>query len=241
MLLTRLENACEKFGISLEDAISEKAAELELRFFLKCIPNERIRDHEIIDFLKLVIGGEPDSNLVEQVTLVKRDLSITKEERLEIERRQYSRCSICGCLLESVVSPHADHVIPIAYGGKNEISNIQLLCKKCNLGKSCLVGWQQASPFFIDQDKLTSQLRFAVLSRQKSCQSCGVTAGSSNLEVMQIISSAKGGRFIYDNLFVLCSLCAKESQRRQEYSSRIALKTSFHSGAAPRKLSIKRS
>jgi 5-methylcytosine-specific restriction endonuclease McrA len=35
---------------------------------------------------------------------------------------------------------HIDHVIPLAEGGTNALSNLQLLCAKCNLAKGKKTG-----------------------------------------------------------------------------------------------------
>lgn len=40
-------------------------------------------------------------------------------------------CALCG----SSKHPEIDHIIPIAKGGTNEISNLQVLCRKCNRSK----------------------------------------------------------------------------------------------------------
>ena len=48
----------------------------------------------------------------------------------------------CGCkkdvssLLNLSEQKHYDHIVPLAEGGLNDITNIQLLCKECNLSKS---------------------------------------------------------------------------------------------------------
>lgn len=39
------------------------------------------------------------------------------------------------CEKDISVSRHIDHIMPLALGGLNDISNIQILCPKCNLSK----------------------------------------------------------------------------------------------------------
>jgi len=48
------------------------------------------------------------------------------------------KCVLCGAApeVDSAVRLHVDHIIPRSKGGSNDISNLQLLCAECNLGKS---------------------------------------------------------------------------------------------------------
>lgn len=48
-------------------------------------------------------------------------------------KRQRGRCACCRVELASKY--HADHIEPLARGGSNDITNIQLLCQTCNLSK----------------------------------------------------------------------------------------------------------
>ncbi len=47
--------------------------------------------------------------------------------------KQRGKCAACFVVLPK--SFHRDHIIPIALGGMNTISNIQLLCVSCNSSK----------------------------------------------------------------------------------------------------------
>lgn len=49
------------------------------------------------------------------------------------ERNQY-QCQSCG-KTNLQIELQIDHIIPLARGGSNDISNLQTLCSKCNLQK----------------------------------------------------------------------------------------------------------
>jgi len=55
-----------------------------------------------------------------------------------IHERDDYRCQYCGVGNDEHADPeyHVDHVFPVSRGGKTELSNLQLLCKSCNLTKS---------------------------------------------------------------------------------------------------------
>lgn len=56
--------------------------------------------------------------------------------RYEILKRDNRKCQICGRTQEDGVKLEVDHIIPIAKGGKTEPSNLRVLCRECNSGKS---------------------------------------------------------------------------------------------------------
>lgn len=45
-----------------------------------------------------------------------------------------NKCLICG----EVKNPSCDHILPVVSGGRGDIQNLQLLCKKCNAIKGTL-------------------------------------------------------------------------------------------------------
>lgn len=53
--------------------------------------------------------------------------------------RDRGQCAACHCDLSGLISTssedHFDHIIPLAQGGINDVTNLQLLCKGCNLRK----------------------------------------------------------------------------------------------------------
>ncbi len=58
------------------------------------------------------------------------------------ERRQGGLCIYCGRVMLPTAlrrgrSSTADHVIPLARGGKTELNNIVACCKSCNERKGC--------------------------------------------------------------------------------------------------------
>ena len=61
---------------------------------------------------------------------------MTKELRNQIALRDNFTCQKCGKYMPDGVGLHIDHIVPISKGGKSVISNLQVLCSKCNGSKS---------------------------------------------------------------------------------------------------------
>ena len=55
--------------------------------------------------------------------------------RHEVFKRDGYRCKECGATNKEIIL-HADHIIPVSQGGKDELDNLQTLCQDCNLAKS---------------------------------------------------------------------------------------------------------
>lgn len=57
--------------------------------------------------------------------------------RFTVLKRDCFRCTLCGASPATSVmcSLHVDHIVPLAKGGRNEITNLRTLCDSCNLGK----------------------------------------------------------------------------------------------------------
>lgn len=61
--------------------------------------------------------------------------SHTPEDVRKIFRMQKGMCAYCRVSLKKVKT-HVDHITALSRGGTNDRSNLQLLCKPCNLTKS---------------------------------------------------------------------------------------------------------
>ncbi|MDR3740868.1 MAG: HNH endonuclease [Terracidiphilus sp.] len=59
-------------------------------------------------------------------------------QRAIVLMRDGARCRLCGASPSSGAQLHIDHVVPWSKGGKTVIENLQVLCEKCNVGKSDL-------------------------------------------------------------------------------------------------------
>lgn len=61
---------------------------------------------------------------------------ITKSVREQVAIRDNFTCRNCGKYMPDGVGLHIDHIIPISKGGRSVMSNLQVLCSKCNGKKS---------------------------------------------------------------------------------------------------------
>jgi len=58
--------------------------------------------------------------------------NIPQDVKNAVWKRDERQCVMCG----SNKDLQYDHIIPLSLGGGNQVENIQLLCKDCNLTKS---------------------------------------------------------------------------------------------------------
>ncbi len=62
---------------------------------------------------------------------------MTDSLRYDVMHRDGFRCVLCGSSPKNDpnIVLHVDHILPLAKGGKTEMSNLRTLCERCNLGK----------------------------------------------------------------------------------------------------------
>ena len=214
-LLHDLHDALEKLSVtplcfppSEEERLLLDRVQSILRIIYLCIPAERIKDGDIKVHMKRVLGIDPTDEILAFAKRMKRGGRIELASRLDLEAKQNSRCALCGSTLSVSSEPHVDHKQPIVYGGSSALSNLQLLCGSCNLGKSSSIHWVMLQPFFDEaKGEPSTKMRYAALRRfngRCSVEGCSNTSYFSKLHVSHVIPVQEGGRTIFDNLTVLC-------------------------------------
>lgn len=71
---------------------------------------------------------DPDK---EPVKMLSQRRCFSMEERSAVYNKSEGRCAICGKFVP-FESFTVDHIIPLAKGGSNDMSNLQCACKTCN-------------------------------------------------------------------------------------------------------------
>jgi len=90
------------------------------------------------------------------------------------------RCALCGATKDERPLD-VDHIIPRSRGGKNELSNLQVLCSKCNRSK----GNKDATDFRVQQEQPTDYCFFCNPANvsQKVAENSSVYAVEDNYPV----------------------------------------------------------
>ncbi len=222
-LLKSIEESLPALGMSLDDFLSEKEEEVRGRVFLLCHPNTVAPESRLESYLTRVLGREPHAEELANAYRRSRRFRPSEDQLILLERDQNSRCPLCGTFLDSEARPHLDHIVPLALGGADDVANMQILCHKCNRGKSNLPVWEVGAPYMTR--KLTDRVRYCALARARGrCQesTCTTTSLISFLEPKLRIPSSLGGAWILDNLEVLCEDHVRErnGERRKTPSTR---------------------
>ncbi|MGB9587746.1 MAG: HNH endonuclease [Armatimonadota bacterium] len=85
---------------------------------------------------------------------------ISRKLRFAVLHRDNYRCRACGRSVEDGVKLQVDHIIPIDWGGKTELDNLQALCEECNAGKKAWVSGYKAEQLkeIINQPTVESRI-----------------------------------------------------------------------------------
>ena len=89
-------------------------------------------------FLKILNEYEKIKNekkLLEISSRIER-AKMSESLRHDVLKRDNSTCQLCGMSAKDGAKLQVDHIIPVSKGGKTEMSNLQTLCSRCNIGKS---------------------------------------------------------------------------------------------------------
>jgi len=225
--LDKVGVSAHQLGLSIFDALEFLQKIMEQRVEVLMQFDEKISDELAIEYLEKLLKEEKSLQFLEAVKTRRKNIFLTDEERHVIEVRQRNKCALCGKPLHHVNKPHIDHMVPISLHGDNRIDNLQILCASCNLGKGAYLGWPLAAPFY--EDKISARVRFFALSRARgTCEfkGCMKTWLDSELSVRQKVMSGRGGRYVLDNLKVLCRQHAKaETEKIFDRFQNVAVKS----------------
>ena len=61
---------------------------------------------------------------------------MTDALKQQVKERDHYTCQCCGKVMRDGVGLQIDHIIPVSKGGKTVLSNLQVLCSRCNGSKS---------------------------------------------------------------------------------------------------------
>jgi 5-methylcytosine-specific restriction endonuclease McrA len=216
------------FPPSVLECELQARVQLCLRIILLCIPSERLKEAEIVGYMRRVLNCEPSAALLAFAKKTQRTQRISTEVRVNLELSQNGRCALCGIPLLKSSEPHVDHTIPVVYGGKSEAENFQLLCGNCNLGKSSSLHWVMLQPFFTETcGEPTAKMRYAVLKRfNGNCgeKDCHNSSSISIIKPAHVIPIQEGGRTIFDNLIALCDRHHREQITRLQRKAADAIR-----------------
>lgn len=118
-------------------------------------------------------------------------MAVSKRLRFEILRRDNHTCRYCGRSAPDVLL-HVDHVVPVAFGGTDDPSNLVAACKDCNIGKSSV-----PADAAIVEDIATDAMRWSLAMRQAANEIAEEEASLE--EICVAIEKAWAPRWIPDN------------------------------------------
>lgn len=98
--------------------------------------------------------------------------SLSSILKREVMVRQKNQCRFCKSkiTLKPYCNADADHIIPINYGGKTNVDNIQLLCVGCHRHKTSLENQHDKRIMYLSKDNLNPGETIIVYSSKPHIQ-----------------------------------------------------------------------
>jgi hypothetical protein len=132
-----------------------------------------------------------NSRAITSVFVPNRNRQIPESIRRAVHERDGGRCVRCGDG-PPAAELHVDHIYPWSKGGTNDLSNLQLLCQRCNLSKGAKV--EDGTSLEIFEEPVTALTRALERPPIRSAEdlpaliASGVAAGHSQLAVDAVVS-----------------------------------------------------
>ncbi|EOD04162.1 hypothetical protein EMIHUDRAFT_250677, partial [Emiliania huxleyi CCMP1516] len=82
-------------------------------------------------------GALPPSLTADETNVYAGEITarvLSEREKKIVAYRQQYKCAGCGCLLPP--THQIDHIVPLALGGTNGLTNLQALCVRCHVRKT---------------------------------------------------------------------------------------------------------
>lgn len=132
---------CEQYISRMRGLLSQKQAERERAESEKREAEQELKRQRAERTAEIARQRrEKEKELSERQRYIAEQRRImTASMRYEVLRRDNFRCVLCGASAGDGVQLHVDHIVPLAKGGKTELSNLRTLCDRCNLGKGAKI------------------------------------------------------------------------------------------------------
>lgn len=89
--------------------------------------------------------------------------AVSERTRYQVFTRDAFKCKVCGRGADDGVKLTVDHIIPVDWGGPNDMSNLLTLCEECNRGKKAWVDSVPSQVMKGIMDKSTVEKRIEAL------------------------------------------------------------------------------
>lgn len=118
----------DEYALTAHEAPATLAESITKAYF----DSEVTRKAGIIPYYLMPKNTAEERNKAERVLSLR---TFTENEKIEAYTRQNHKCAICGNEF-NLSEMEGDHIVPWSKGGKTTMSNLQMLCKRCNRDKS---------------------------------------------------------------------------------------------------------